>query len=481
MTKIPTLIVVLCCFALPASSAGAGETIESRIGKLEFTHDFVNGYPSKESVRKLHDEMDFQRATQAYLWALPLVAFQQWQNVHERQFGAADGDLVLYQDYADKRGLLTANATTPYMLSFIDLSRTGPVVVEMPAGDVRGAMHTMWQIEITSMERPGKYLFVPPGAALPKPDGYIVSRSDTNSMFFGIRLLTRDEAEAKKLLESIRVYPYKPGAAAPDRPGRLIPVNGRQWQGWQPRGMAYWEVLAEAINRNPVHERDRFFIAMLKPLAIEKGKPFKPDARQKKLLTDAALVGEAMAKANDFQKRTERAHYADGRQWHVATVSTWDQRADNYDMLDERAAWFYEAVTNDKGMQSDTPGRGQIYLGTYKDKAGNWLDGGKSYRLRVPANPPAKDFWSVTVYDVGTRALIDNPQKIADRSSRMDLKKNADGSVDLYIGPKAPAGWESNWVPTVPGRAWFSYFRLYGPTQAHFDRTWVLPDFEQVP
>ena len=131
-------------------------------------------------------------------------------------------------------------------------------------------------------------------------------------------------------------------------------------------------------------------------------------------------------------------------------------------------------------MVTKTPGVGQVYLGTYKDKEGNWLDGASTYRLHVPPNPPVKQFWSLTVYDVNTRSLIENEQRRADRSSREDIKKNADGSVDLYVGPKAPAGFEKNWIPSVPGKAWFPYFRLYAPTEAHFDRTWVLPDFEKV-
>ena len=108
------------------------------------------------------------------------------------------------------------------------------------------------------------------------------------------------------------------------------------------------------------------------------------------------------------------------------------------------------------------------------------MDGGKSYRLRVPASPPIKLFWSVTVYDVDTRALILNEQEIVDRSSRMDLRRNEDGSVDIYCGPKAPVGFEKNWIPTVPGKNWFAYFRFYQPTAAYFDRSWPLPDFEQV-
>jgi len=132
-------------------------------------------------------------------------------------------------------------------------------------------------------------------------------------------------------------------------------------------------------------------------------------------------------------------------------------------------------------MVTKTPGVGQVYLGTYKDRDGEWLDGANTYRLRVPPNPPVNQFWSLTVCDVATRSLIQNDQQRADRSSRQaDLVKNADGSVDLYVGPNAPAGFEKNWIPSVSGKAWFPYFRLYAPTEAHFNRAWVLPDFEKV-
>jgi hypothetical protein len=201
----------------------------------------------------------------------------------------------------------------------------------------------------------------------------------------------------------------------------------------------------------------------------------------KKLLTEATLVGEAMAKANDFDKRQmELSHYAEGVQWHLSLCLDPSQEAEFCTQLDERTAWFYEAVTTSAGMTTKTPGVGSVYLGAYKDKDGNWLDGANSYRLHVPANAPVKQFWSLTVYDVATRCLINNKEEIADRSSRQDLVKNADGSVDLYVGPKSPAGFEKNWIPTVPGKAWFPYFRLYAPTEAHFDRTWILPDFEKV-
>jgi hypothetical protein len=152
-----------------------------------------------------------------------------------------------------------------------------------------------------------------------------------------------------------------------------------------------------------------------------------------------------------------------------------------YDQLGERAAWFYEAVAISKGMLTETPGVGQRYIAAYKDGDGAWLTGGNTYKLHVPANPPAKQFWSVTAYDEDTRQMVINDQGRPDLSSRKeDLVKNGDGSVDVYFGPEAPEGKEANWVQTVPGEGWFAYFRFYGPTEPFFDKSWALPDFEKM-
>jgi hypothetical protein len=298
-------------------------------------------------------------------------------------------------------------------------------------------------------------------------------------MFMGIRLMSTDEKVREDALSKIKIYPLSQSKNPPKT--KVIVAKDQKWAGWQPRGITYFERLANIINREPVEERDRFFHAMLKPLGIEKGQPFAPDERQKKILIEAALVGEAMAKANDFYNpRLEQSHYHDGSAWEIDTVSPPNQRWENYDALDGRAAWFYEAVTNDPAMQSKTPGKDQIYLAAYFDSDREWLDGASSYILHVPPKAPAAAFWSTTVYDVATRCLIDNEQQIADRSSRMDLLVNDDGSVDIYYVPKPPPGRERNWIPTVPGRAWFTYFRFYSPTQPYFDRSWVLPDIKKA-
>ena len=170
----------------------------------------------------------------------------------------------------------------------------------------------------------------------------------------------------------------------------------------------------------------------------------------------------------------------DGSRWEYATACPPDQRFEYYEALDERAAWFYEAVTNDIAMHGQKTGWGQVNMAAYRDKDGDWLDGGVNYVLPLPPDVPAAAFWSMTLYDVDTRCIIRNEQHIADRSSRMDLIKDADGSINIYIGPDAPAGKERNWIPTVGGKAWFPYFRLNSPKPEFLDKTWVLPDIEKL-
>ena len=476
-----TAILLLATFICSGSVLAETTKIETRIGILEFTKDFENGYPTDATVKKLFDEMDFQRATQAYMWSIPLIGFVNWQLHQADELGLKNGQLVYAETYDEKVCCLTLNATTPYVWGFVDLNESGPYVIEVPpGGQVRGAVSDMWQIQVTQMTRPGKYLFVGPYQEVPagaESEGYIINHSPMNNFFVGIRLMPEDEAKRLALLDKIKIYPFSE-RKKPKKMDHIRP--NKEWYAHQPRSMEYWKALHTSINREPVREMDRYYMAMLKKLGIEKGKPFKPDARQKKILKEALVVGEAMAKANDFSKRLDKAHYRKGSHWDFATTANWDSRTEYYQQLDGSAAWFYEAVTNDESMHGQETGWGQVYMGANKDADGDWLDGATNYVLHLPANPPAKAFWSMTLYDVSTRAIIKNKTKKADLSSVQKLQMNKDGSVDLYFGPKAPAGKKSNWVQTMPDKAWFPYFRLYSPTQPFLDQTWVLPDIEKA-
>ncbi len=456
--------------------------IASRIGSLEFE----GGYPTDGSLLKLYDELDFQRAVQTYLWAIPLVSFAQWQHAYETVFGMQDGDLVLTANFQDKLGLLTANDTTPYLLGFLNLQRTGPLVVDYPEGKTAGGTLDFWQRPITDMGLTGpdrgaggKYLLIGPGQEVPLDvTGYRVMQSPTNNIMHGFRVLTTDPQEAEALKSSYQVYSF--AQRENPRKTQIIPAAGKPWSGWPASSTDYWRLLAKMLNEEPVHERDLMMVAMLKPLGIEKGQPFQPDARQQKILEQAAVVGEAMARCLSYAKRQPEAHIYPGTQWKNAVLLEANQETEYHTALDERTAWFYEAVTLTAGMTTKTPGQGQQYLGIQKDKDGNWLQGGNSYTLHVPPDVPVKQFWSITLYDTETRCFIHTPHNIAGVDSRGNLIQNADGSVDLYFGSTSPPGKETNWVPTVPGRGWFAYFRFYAPTEPYFDLTWSLPDIEKV-
>jgi len=457
-------------------------TVDSRLSGIELT----NGYPTESTVATIFDEIDFQRACQAYLWALPIMAMQQWQSEHRTKFAAGNLDFVDYLTFTDKLGLLTANATTPYIMSFPSLALTGPLVMEIPAGPTAGGVVDFWQRPITDSGQTGpdkgaggKYLILGPDDADIAPEDHYVFRSPTVNIWVAHRVLDPDPQKAMELAAAIRIYPYDQSEMAPE--SVHIRPDGRAWSGMQPPGLAYWEGLSQIINEEPVHERDRMILGMLQPLGIEKGKPFNPSDRQRQTLIEAARVGEVMARTIGYEKRIEGAKVWPGKQWDLSLfLQETNQEAATHTQLDERTSWFYEAVGVSVGMMGRTVGLGQVYLESSKDSEGRWLDGTEHYSMHVPPDAPVAQFWSFTVYDNETRCFVDTGVQ-PDRSSRNDIVKNDDGSVDLYFGPEAPADKpESNWIQTIPGRGWFTYFRLYGPTQPYFDRSWVLPDIERL-
>jgi len=370
-------------------------------------------------------------------------------------------------------------------MAFPDLEKTGPLILDYAPGKIAGIVMDYWQrpqfdYGLTGPEKGatgGKILLLGPGQKAPDDvAGYHVVHMPTRFAFIGYRVLDRSEKD--KLTPLNKLYPY---SERNNPPAPKVIAATKDYIQSAPRGLAYWEAVNELIQREPVEDRDRFFYAMLRDLGIEKGKSFQPDDRQKKLFEDASLLGEEISKALVYEKRfIPNTRYRPDAGWESALVVDPDQRQDNYDELDARTQWFYEAIAASYAMITKTPGVGSIYLETYRDKDGDWLDGGKAYRLRIAPNPPMQQFWAVSVYDIDTRTFLRNETQKAEVSSNSkEQQKNADGSVDLYFGPTAPSGKESNWVQTVPDKFWFPYFRLYAPTQAYFDRSWPLPDIEK--
>jgi hypothetical protein len=448
--------------------------------------DFKNDYPTNETVTKLYDAIDFQRACQAYIWAIPIVSLNELYFGQHRDNGVNFSEPVILESYADAKTVaLTANDNTIYAFFPVDLSTNGPVVIESPA-NVYGVIDDWWQRPVTEVgplgpdkTMGGKFLLLPPGYKGKIPVGYFAIPSTTYKNYYLGRAFVKngDIPSAVATLKQIKVYPLSQRS----NPTPNIYRNGNKpFNSIPPRGFEFWQRLSDIINSEPVQERDRFFMAMLKPLGIEKGKPFNPDERQKRILTQAAAVGFRMAQTISMAPRTDSIVAYPGTHWEYVLALNPNQEAANYSQLDERTDYCFEAITVAAGMILKIPGVGSQYLSAAKDKDGEWLDGGKNYILHIPPNVPAKEFWSVIAYDNSTRSIIDNGGNKISVSSADKFETNSDGSIDVYFGPSAPAGKESNWIKTVPDKGWFVYFRWYSPTQAFFDKTWKLPDIEMI-
>jgi hypothetical protein len=475
----------LSAIAAPGSAAPAapGRPAPTRLGNLPLE----NGYPTADTARRLYDELDLQRATQAYLWALPAVGFKALYDAQSKTMGVRNGDLLLYRTLQDKAGMLTPNITTLYAFSFWDLAAQGPLVVEVPAGLTAGGVLDIWQQPITDMGQTGpdkglggKYLILPPGSPAVEAPGFRIVRSPSKQVWFGTRGLSPDKAAAEATVRQHRLYGWSQRANPPA--SVYSEVGGRPWQSAQPTDLTYWRLLSELYANEPVAPRDRMLFGMLSPLGLTPGQAFNPDARQARILGEGAQLGDLMARTIAYEKRTPGATVYPGKHWEYAVLFDLDQESPDKRRVqfEERSSWFYEAIAMSVGMQGRIVGFGQVYLEASKDGQGQWLDGGRTYRMRVPAGAPVKQFWSITLYDNLSRGPVITSQGAADLSSRKpDLVTNADGSVDVFFGPLKPAG-ATNWIQTTPGKGWFAYFRFYGPTEAYFAKSWQLNDIEPL-
>lgn len=473
---------------LVLASPVLADSIDSRVGKL----DFESGYPTAQTIDKLYDELDFQRAVQAYLWALPMASYGAFADAH-KALGADAHTVVIADKLAEPRQLaLTANRDTVYMSGVLDL-RDGPMVMELPPG-LLGTMNNVWQQPLVDLGGPfspeqnrgGRFLIVPPGYDGPLPAiHHHIARSDTNIVVFYLRGIPRTQDDIPEIVEQIKRYrQYRLAESASPPETRFVSLSGKDADMLTNEGFAYFESLARYINENPPREQDMAMLGMLETLGIAHGQPFKPDARLRKILTEAATVGRAMAEALAFAPRVPQDvvyAYPGERRWKKIFFSDPTFHEPEYMSIDLRTKYAYEAIGTAKSMVVAVPGQGSQYIGTYQDADGNWLSGEHSYRIRLPKDVPANMFWSLTVYDNDTRSMIQNEHGRPLVGSVHGAVANPDGAFDLYFGPTLPADVpEANWVQTKPGKGWFVYLRLYGPEQAYFDQAWVPGDAERL-
>jgi len=244
-----------------------------------------------------------------------------------------------------------------------------------------------------------------------------------------------------------------------------------------------YEEINEVIQREPTAAGDPELLGQLAAIGIQKGKPFDPDARMKKILMEAADVAAVTVRTLAASPRGDSWFFYPGEsQWNTPFVGGSHEFLENgVRLLDARSYFFFYATGITPAMTMEMVGKGSQYAVTYRDADGNPLDGSKTYKLHLPAPVPAKDFWSFTLYDNQTRAMLQTDQQFPGIDSNMEgLQQNPDGSYDIFVGPVAPEGKESNWMQSAPGKGWNTILRLYGPLEPWFEKTWRPGDFELV-
>jgi hypothetical protein len=458
------------------------DTVETRIGTLKFT----DGFPDEATVAKVYDNLDFQRGQQAYLTALPAGSVEAFRQSYVN-FGPVNQTVLVSEQLLDARSLfLTANTTTPYTILYLD-TKAGPLVLEVPP-EVLGPIDDAWfrwvsDVGITGPDKGkgGKYLLLPPGYTGAVPDGYFVIRSRTfgNLMFFRTFLKDGDPKPGiDSVKNNLKVYNLSQAASPPAM--KFFNISGKAFNTIAPSDYSLFQYVNDVIQNEPIDAVDPDTLGLFAAIGIERGKSFAPDDRLKKILMDAAAIGDATARSLTYKSRIKEAYFYPNSAWVTPFIGgSYKFEANGATDLAAKAMFFFYATGVTPAMTMKMVGEGSQYAGAFVDSKGAALDGSKTYSLHMPPNIPAKDFWSFTAYDNQTRSMLQTDQQSpAVGSLTKGLLTNSDGSVDVYFGPKAPAGKEANWVQTIPGKGWNTLLRLYGPLEPWFNKTWKPGEIE---
>jgi hypothetical protein len=322
----------------------------------------------------------------------------------------------------------------------------------------------------------GKFLIIPPGYAGEVPQGYHVARTNTYGNWVIWRGFQVDGSTAPAIEATKKIFRvYSPSQK--DNPPKMnfINVSGVFHNTIHRMDYGIFEEINAVVQAEPAEGQDPELLGLLASIGIKKGRPFKPDARMKKILTEAADVGAATVRTLAARPRDDSFYYYPGEGvWATPFPGgSHEFLEDGAVVLDGRAYFHFYATGITPAMTSKMVGKGSQYAVAYTDAGGKPLDGSKTYKVHLPPKVPAKDFWSFTLYDNQTRAMLQTDQQFPGVSSLdEDMQPNADGSFDVYFAPEAPAGKASNWIQTVPGKGWNMLFRLYGPLDPWFEKTW---------
>ncbi|MHC5011707.1 MAG: DUF1254 domain-containing protein [Planctomycetota bacterium] len=463
------------------------DTVETSIGTLEF----VDGVPTVATVQKSYDYLDRMRGVDAFLKGMPGASLQGLIK-GSRKLGAVQCNQVVITDrLMDSKPLfLTANTSTLYAIPTLDLKRDGPTVVDVPAG-MLGAFNDAWFRYIQDVGpagpdqgKGGRYLVLPPGYAGTVPAGYFVVESRTYNVWIFMRYSIAQgvEAAVEHVKSGLRIYPL---STRDDPPAmEFISGSGIAWNTIHANNYLFYEHLAEWIDYEHIDMLDVETRGLFASIGIEKGKPFRPDERMKAILEDAIRIANATARSIVWYPRMQGALiYPDTQSaWTMGFVDKNVFFTENGAMnSDARVLFHYPYTAVTPAMATPRVGTGSDYGIAFLDAEKRPFDGARTYRLRIPANPPVKDFWAVTLYDSQTRSLLQTSQAFPTVGSQTEgIKQNTDGSYDIYFGPEAPEGFEQNWLQTVPGKSWFVALRMYGPLEPWIEKTWRPGEIESV-
>jgi hypothetical protein len=469
---------------------------------------FAKNRPTAETAQTLRDELLFQRATQTYLWAMPLINTLGMKVGSEKKFGAGYNVLPVWKKRLDAKTLVTTpNSDVIYAMSYLDLGKDGPIVFQAPP-QLQGILLDFWQRPIPvdggkyfgdvglfgpDEGKGGKFLIVPPGYKEAVPSGYYVYRSGTNNVFVFLRAFyndPKDLAPPVSLMQQAKIYPLNGTGGAKTM---VFPDGSGIAANMLPRSdFSAFEQLKQLVESEDAHLSSPDGLGMLASIGIVKGKPFRPDARERAILDAAATTAYKMSRVIAFEPALDGVSFRvyPDRRWlnpiaegtpanpsgRFSVQGDWTRAEGGYVDLNTRIWFFTDYYSLSPGMISQIPGKGAKYMIAFTDSDGTPLVGDSNYRVRLPANIPAANFWSVTLYEAENASGLANGEAFPSLGSRDKPAQNADGSTDIYLAKAAPAGKKGNWMATPAGRGYFVILRLYGPTEAAIDKSWKPGD-----
>jgi hypothetical protein len=460
--------------------------METRIGTLSLQ----DGIPDEDTVRNVYDNLDFQRGVQAFLHGIQIASMSAMRK-GMLEFGPSNETVLIFETLMDSKALwLTPNTTNIYMATWLELSDE-PMVIETPP-DVLGLIDDHWFKWVGDFGRlgpdqsqGGKFLILPPGYDGEVPDGFFVYPTNTYGnwvIWRGFQVEGNTTPAVQTTKQTFRMYPL----SQKDHPPEMTFVNVSERFNSTVHRMDYgiFEEINEVIQAEPASGQNEEILGILAAIGIKKGRPFEPDKRMQGILAEAAEVGSATVRTIMSKPRDDIFYFYPGESvWcNPFPGGSYEWLDDGATLLDVRAGFFFYATGNTPAMAREIIGKGSKYAFAYMDSGERPFEGDKTYKVHLPPDVPAKDFWSFTLYDNQTRAMLQTDFRFPGIDSKKpDLAKNDDGSYEVYFGPEPPTGHETNWVQTVPGKGWNMIFRLYGPLEPWFDKEWRPgePEFQR--